>query len=117
MQVASPCNREFLKSGVRVRQRSAVEVAGCRQGGRRVFESLGPSAISMKGYAFGLVGLLIAVAFQLYVKDNRRKQEELALKPSIKLDDRAYVDRLKLEDMLLREPPPTFASDEVQQHH
>ena len=60
----------------------------------------------MKGYAFGLVGLLIAVAFQLYVKDNRRKQEELALKPSIKLDDRAYVDRLKLEDMLLRVAGP-----------
>ena len=67
----------------------------------------------MKGYALGIVGLLLAVAFQIYVKDKRRKQEELQNAPSIKLDDRAHVDRLKLEDMLLREPPPTFASDEV----
>ena len=43
----------------------------------------------------------------------RAEDVKKAASAAIKLDDRPYELRFKLSDMILREPPPEFASDEL----
>jgi hypothetical protein len=63
-------------------------------------------------FVFVVVALVAAVVVQRWMGGRRGQGGDLPA-PAMKLDDRAHEERLHLEDMLLREPPPEFGSDEL----